>query len=153
MRNDTNDAIFYIYGMCEPDPGGFGCFGVIMYWKGIARYKMDSELYSSPYNTTEAATYNGILQLFNHLIRNRYTGIVEIRLSHQKVINQIMKGEDIRSIRSRNLRAEVKKVIPKFTDVIFCWVPLAENSDAERVALDHFNKYNPVMQKEEAPHE
>lgn len=141
MSEADNTLMIFCDGLCEPNPGGWGC------WAWIARSPKGTRLREAYGNigrgsavTGNLAEYTAVLNALSYTV-GRLSILVERRLGvviysdSQLVINQI-RGEwacnksHLRDIRDRAVQiAETLRAAGVSVD--FVWIPREQNEDAD----------------------
>lgn len=124
-------------GFCEINPGTIGGYGVIIK-RNKKTMKLISERFSDVKISNNVAEYKGLFSGLLYLLNLDYNR-EEIRVygDSMLVIMQMCGCWKIKKGLYKNIALETKKLIEKFSNISFEWIPREKNLVADELSKIH----------------
>jgi len=135
--------VVHIDGLCEPvNPGGTATFGyVIRDDSGSILTSKSGVVGKGPAMSNNVAEYAALCEALEFLLKkNRENSSIEVKGDSALVMNQMSRKWKFRKGLYREKYQEALRLIARFTDLRFRWIPREENEEADKLSREAYEK-------------
>lgn len=124
----------YFDGFCETNPSDKGSYGVVIYQDDEIIKTISGDIYGQIVSNN-VAEYKGLLAGLKFLLDNNYEHEeIEVYGDSMLVIMQMNGLWRIKKGVYKDIALETKKLIKKFTNITFEWIPRDKNIEADKLS-------------------
>jgi len=135
--------VVHIDGLCEPvNPGGTATFGyVIRDDSGSILTSKSGVVGKGPAMSNNVAEYAALCEALEFLLKkNRENSSIEVKGDSALVMNQMSRKWKFRKGLYREKYQEALRLMARFTDLRFRWIPREENEEADKLSREAYEK-------------
>ena len=135
--------VVHIDGLCEPvNPGGTATFGyVIRDDSGSILTSKSGVVGKGPAMSNNVAEYAALCEALEFLLKkNRENSSIEVKGDSALVMNQMSRKWKFRKGLYREKYQEALRLMARFTDLRFRWIPREENEEADKLSREAHEK-------------
>jgi len=135
--------VVHIDGLCEPvNPGGTATFGyVIRDDSGSILTSKSGVVGKGPAMSNNVAEYAALCEALEFLLKkNRENSSIEVKGDSALVMNQMSRKWKFRKGLYREEYQEALRLMARFTDLRFRWIPREENEEADKLSREAHEK-------------